>query len=955
MEFEKRHTGLNESEQQAMLDYVLAPGKTLDDLTKLSLPQSITAQYSDEEKFRALTEPELLAEALTASGKNSGFKSIIGQGYYNTHTPSVILRDILQNPGWYTAYTPYQAEISQGRLEALINFQTMVSDLTGMELSNSSLLDEGTALSEAVAMALNITRAKSENKKVLVEEGVFPQSVAVLKTRMTPLLVEVIEFKADELSTLLEKYNKDVFAVVAQTPTKTGDVLENLKSLFSTAKNHGAVPIAATDLLFCTLFEAPGESGAEIVVGSSQRFGVPLGYGGPHAAFLSTLEKHKRLIPGRIIGVSKDSKGNLAYRLALQTREQHIRREKATSNICTAQVLLAVVASMYAVYHGPKGLKSIASKVKKYTDHLKAKLSRSDHKILNQRETFDTLTFEASTHDEQQAIKDRFLSEGLNINMFGKTTWGFSVDETWDHETVKKVCRALNLEFKPEELAEGLAEHQESEKSETSLKRTSDFMTHPNFNSYHTETKLMRYMKSLENKDFSLVHGMIPLGSCTMKLNAATEMQTISMPGFSNVHPFAPKAQCTGYKEMIDELDEKLCKLTGFSKFSFQPNSGAQGEFAGLMSIRRYHLDNNGAHRNLCLVPSSAHGTNPASAVMSGFKVVPVLTDDQGNIDIHDLTEKVNKNKENIAALMVTYPSTHGVYEEGIKNICDIVHEAGGLVYMDGANMNALVGLSKPAEIGMDVAHLNLHKTFCIPHGGGGPGVGPIGVVDRLKDYLPTDFTYENALSISATEFGSASILPISWSYIKMMGFEGLRRATQVAVLNANYLAKKLSSHYKVMYTGTNGLVAHECILDTRTFKEVGVTVDDIAKRLIDYGFHAPTMSWPVVGTLMIEPTESESKSELDKFAEAMIEIAKEVEDIKDGNVKAEESPLKNAPHSMRTLTSDAWDYSYSREKAGFPTQHSKTNKFFPTVDRVDNAYGDLNLFCSCPPLDSYT
>lgn len=947
MEFEKRHTGLSAAEQQEMLDYVLSPGKSLEDLTKLSLPESITAHYSDNEKFEALSESDLLKEALSVSNKNKGFKSIIGQGYYNTHTPSVILRDILQNPGWYTAYTPYQAEISQGRLEALINYQTMVSDLTGMELSNSSLLDEGTALSEAVAMALNITRTKAENKKVLVEEGVFPQSVAVLKTRMTPLSVEVVEFKADDLAALLEKNEKDVFAVVAQTPTKTGDVLENLKSLFSVAKNHGAVPIAATDLLFCTLFEAPGDSGAEVVVGSSQRFGVPLGYGGPHAAFLSTLEKHKRLIPGRIIGVSKDSKGHLAYRLALQTREQHIRREKATSNICTAQVLLAVVASMYAVYHGPEGLKDIALKVKKYTDYLKAKLSKSDYKVLNSKTTFDTLAFEASTHDEQQAVKDRFLSEGLNINMFGKTHWGFSVDETWDSETLQKVCRALSVDFNSEEL--------EGQQAEIPLKRNSDFMTHPNFNSYHTETKLMRYMKSLENKDFSLVHGMIPLGSCTMKLNAATEMQTISMPGFSNIHPFAPKAQCSGYYEMIDELDEKLCKLTGFSKFSFQPNSGAQGEFAGLMSIRRYHLDNNGAHRNLCLVPSSAHGTNPASAVMCGFKVVPVLTDDQGNIDIDDLTEKVNKNKENIAALMVTYPSTHGVYEEGIKNICDIVHEAGGLVYMDGANMNALVGLSKPAEIGMDVAHLNLHKTFCIPHGGGGPGVGPIGVVDRLKKYLPTDFSHENALCISATEYGSASILPISWSYIKMMGFEGLKRATQVAVLNANYLAKKLSSHYKVMYTGTNGLVAHECILDTRTFKEVGVTVDDIAKRLIDYGFHAPTMSWPVVGTLMIEPTESESKFELDKFAEAMIEIAKEVEDIKEGRVKASDSPLKNAPHSMKTLTSDAWDYSYSREKAGFPTKQSKANKFFPTVDRVDNAFGDLNLFCSCPPIDSYT
>ena len=631
----------------------------------------------------------------------------------------------------------------------------------------------------------------------------------------------------------------------------------------------------------------------------------------------------------------------MAYRLALQTREQHIRREKATSNICTAQVLLAVVASMYAVYHGPRGLRAISERIKKTSDFFFNALQEKGFEPIRKGGFFDTLTFKKD--DKWDALKNSFLEAKINLNE-DENSWGFSVDESWDAHFCEAFSKASGLNF------------DKSLWSDQNLKDNSfrpvDYLEHPNFNSYHTETDLMRYMKRLENKDFSLTHGMMPLGSCTMKLNAATEMITIGMKGFSNVHPFAPKEQTVGYKDMIDDLDEKLCSLLGFSKFSFQPNSGAQGELAGLFTIKEYHLAHKGEHRNVCLVPTSAHGTNPASAVMSGFKVVPVGTDDLGNIDVEDLREKVSKHKDHIAALMITYPSTHGVYEGAIKEICSIVHEDGGLVYMDGANMNALVGLTKPADLGIDVSHLNLHKTFCIPHGGGGPGVGPIGVVDRLIPYLPTSPFKKDAISISAAEYGSASILPISWSYIRMMGFEGLRRATQVAVLNANYIAEKLTPNYKVMYTGQNGFVAHECIIDTRLFKDCGVTVDDLAKRLMDYGFHAPTMSWPVVGTLMIEPTESESKAELDRFCDAMNSVYKEVEEIRSGSISYEKSPLKNAPHSMTTLTASSWDHEYSREKAGFPTQHQKENKFFPSVDRVDNAYGDRNLFCTCPPLE---
>ena len=938
--FEHRHMGPNEQDQKTMLQSLGAGYSTLDDLTNKALPDVIKSDFSDSDKFSPLTEAELLRLAEKLSSKNEGYTSVIGQGYYNTLTPSPILRGILENPGWYTAYTPYQAEISQGRMEALINYQTLVSDLTCMELSNSSLLDEGTALSEAVTMSAAISKNKAIDKMVLVEEGVFTQSLSVLKTRMKPLNIKVQSFKAKDLESVLRDNSKRVFCVVAQSPRKEGSMIQDLKELFQVTQEHGAVPVAATDLMACLLYDGPGRFGAEIVIGSSQRFGVPLGNGGPHAAFLATKEKHKRLIPGRIIGVSKDSKGKMAYRLALQTREQHIRREKATSNICTAQVLLAVVASMYAVYHGPKGLRSIAERIKKTTNYFSKALQKKGFELVSQGEFFDTVTFKKDSHWEK--LKKSFSDAKINLRE-DQDTWGFSVDESWDSYFSKIFAQTIDINFDEK--------NWENQSLEKTL-RPIDYLEHSNFNSYHTETELMRYMKRLENKDFSLTHGMIPLGSCTMKLNAATEMITIGMKGFSNVHPFAPREQTLGYQEMIEDLNDKLCSLLGFSKFSFQPNSGAQGEFAGLFTIKEYHLAHGGEHRNVCLVPASAHGTNPASAVMSGFKVVPIGTDDQGNIDVQDLKEKVSAYKGFVATLMITYPSTHGVYESAIKEICSIVHKEGGLVYMDGANMNALVGLTKPVELGVDVSHLNLHKTFCIPHGGGGPGVGPIGVVEKLVPYLPTSPFKENAISISASEFGSASILPISWSYIRMMGFEGLRRATQVAVLNANYVAEKLKLNYKIMYTGQNGFVAHECIIDTRLFKDSGVNVDDFAKRLIDYGFHAPTMSWPVVGTLMIEPTESESKAELDRFCKAMRGIFSEVEEIRSGRISYEKSPLKNAPHSLETLTASSWDYEYSREKAGFPTQHQRENKFFPSVARVDNAYGDRNLFCTCPPLE---
>lgn len=932
-DFPQRHIGNSQQETSEILS--LLGFQSMEDFIKSTLPETILSPIDEKDHFEPLSEAQLLERAKNYAAENKNFKSIIGSGYYGTHTPSPILRNIFENPGWYTAYTPYQAEISQGRLEALINFQTLVCDLTGMEISNSSLLDEGTALGEAASMALNISKKRGDEKVILVDQNIFPQSLSVLKTRMKPLGVEVKTLDLETDLENLKEESKNVFAVVAQSPNRFGEALD-LTKIFSQAKAIDALPIACTDLLFNTIHESPGAQGAEIVVGNSQRFGVPLGYGGPHASFLATKEQHKRLIPGRIIGLSKDSQGDPAYRLALQTREQHIRRERATSNICTAQVLLAVMASMYAVYHGPKRLKKMALDIKSKSLFLKEALVKKGH-IVKTNRLFDTLTIEGPSSD----AKTLFEKENINIRIDSKDSWGFSVDETWDEAFLKKFCKALDLE-QPKTLIEAQD------------LRTAPMLTHPVFNSHHTETALMRYMKKLENKDFSLVHGMIPLGSCTMKLNAASEMMPVTFEGFSNVHPHTPSEQLPGYAKLINELDEDLCKITGFSKFSFQPNSGAQGEYAGLLAIKSYHEAAGDLNRNVCLIPASAHGTNPASAVMAGFKVVVTKSDESGNIDAQDLQEKIDLHKENLGALMVTYPSTHGVFEENIKEVCEMIHNAGGLVYMDGANMNAMVGLSKPASLGVDVSHLNLHKTFCIPHGGGGPGVGPIGVVDRLIPHLPKDPRTSEGLSVSAAEYGSASILPISWAYIKMMGAKGVKEATEQAILNANYIAKRLEGSYEVLFTGKNKHVAHECIIDTRPFKDFGVTVDDMAKRMIDYGFHAPTMSWPVIGTLMIEPTESESKAEIDRFCEGLLAIAKEADQIKDGKVSLEDSPLKNAPHSQKVLTHDEWPYKYSRSEAGFPLPHLKNNKFFPMVGRVDNAFGDRNLFCTCPDLESF-
>lgn len=932
--FAERHNG---NSSQDTTDILKELGyKSLDEFTNATLPEVILSKFDSKNSFKALTEPQLLERAKKLASENKNYKSVIGAGYFGTHTPSPILRNVFENPGWYTAYTPYQAEISQGRLEALINFQTMVCDLTGMEIANSSLLDEGTAISEASSMALNICKKKSDKKTLLVDENIYPQSLSVLQTRMKHLGVEVVSICMEsEISNF--KDSDSVFAVAAQSPDRYGKIL-NLENIFSFAKSIDALSIAATDLLFTTIHQPPGEEGADIVVGNSQRFGVPLGFGGPHAGFIATKNIHKRLIPGRIIGLSKDAQNKPAYRLALQTREQHIRRERATSNICTAQVLLAVMASTYAVYHGPKRLKRIALDIKTKALKLRNLLKEKNYSVVDTK-IFDTLTVNSPSKE----VKALFEKNGINIRIDNEKSWGLSVDETWDDNFINKFISILDLNtnVKTEE-AKDL--------------RTSDILTHPVFNSYHTETELMRYLKRLENKDFSLVHGMIPLGSCTMKLNAATEMIPVTYEGFSNIHPHTPREQIPGYLSLINEINDDLCKMTGFSKFSFQPNSGAQGEYAGLLAIKSYHKANGDTSRNICLIPASAHGTNPASAVMAGFKVVVIKTDDNGNIEAKDLQEKIETHKNSLSTFMVTYPSTHGVFEENIKEVCSMIHNAGGLVYMDGANMNALIGLSKPAELGIDVVHLNLHKTFCIPHGGGGPGAGPIGVIDRLVPHLPKtpESSSSDSQSVSAAEFGSASILPISWAYIKMMGSDGLKLATQQAILNANYIAKRLSPHFKILYTGKNTHVAHECIIDTRPFKEFGVTVDDIAKRLIDYGFHAPTMSWPVIGTLMIEPTESESKTEIDRFCDGLISIAKEINEIKENKTTIEDSVLRNAPHSQKLLMSDSWPYSYSREKAGFPLRFLTTNKFFPVVGRVDNAFGDRNLFCTCPPLEDF-
>ncbi|MEO8361461.1 MAG: aminomethyl-transferring glycine dehydrogenase [Vicinamibacteria bacterium] len=937
--FSRRHVGPSESERAVMLKALGAA--SLDALIEETVPPAIHLRRSLNLPA-PLSESELLTRITGIAESNATWRSFIGMGYTACLTPSVIRRNILENPGWYTQYTPYQAEISQGRLEALLNFQTMVADLTALPLSNASLLDEGTAAAEAMHMSQ--ATAQGDRKVFIVADDVHPQTLAVVRTRALPLGIEVRVLEPKKISV-----KADVFGVLLQYPSSTGRVAD-LSAIAAKAKAAGAVTTFAADLLALTIYKAPGEMGADICIGSAQRFGVPMGYGGPHAAFMSAREEMRRVIPGRLIGVSKDAQGKRGYRLALQTREQHIRRDKATSNICTAQVLLAVMASMYAVYHGPEGLKDIATRVHRLTHLLAAGLRKAG--LTLQHETFfDTLSIK-TTSAKANVIARRAAKRQMNLRRH-KTGISVTLDETTlikDVQDLLEVITGATLDYDLASLAESV-----SVTPAEGLARTSEFLTHPVFNRYHAEHEMLRYIKTLESRDLSLTHSMIPLGSCTMKLNASSEMLPLTLPGFSNVHPFAPQDQAKGYAELAKELSHALAEITGFAGVSLQPNSGAQGEYAGLLAIRGYHLSREG-HRDVCLIPVSAHGTNPASAVMAGMKVVVVACDDKGNIDLVDLEKKADENEDRLAALMITYPSTHGVFEEDVKRICEIVHERGGQVYMDGANMNAQVGLTRPADMGADVCHINLHKTFCIPHGGGGPGMGPIAVAPHLIPFLPGDpLAAESATGpVSAAPLGSASILTISWAYIAMMGADGLKLATETAILNANYMAKKLAPHYSILYTGKNGRCAHEFILDLREFKAGGVEVEDVAKRLMDYGFHAPTMSFPVPGTLMIEPTESESLAELDRFCEAMIRIREEIRKVVEKQIDVKDNPLKNAPHTAGMVTADAWAHPYTREEAGFPAPWTHEKKFWPHVARIDNAFGDRNLICLCPPIEEY-
>lgn len=948
--FARRHNGPDQQSIKEMLKVIKA--NSLDELIDETIPQGIRIQ-KPLNLPEALSEAEFLAEFKKLADKNKIFKSFIGMGYYDTFMPKVIQRNVLENPGWYTAYTPYQAEIAQGRMEALINFQTMVSDLTGMELANASLLDEGTAAAEAMSMLFaNRKGAKKKEANVFyVSDACFPQTIEVLQTRAEPIGVEI---RVGDLNKM-DVTTPEIFGFLIQYPAMDGTV-QDYTDMVSAAHEHDISAVFAADLMSLLLLKSPGEMGADVVVGTTQRFGVPMGYGGPHAAYLATSEDYKRQIPGRIIGVSQDAEGRPAYRMALQTREQHIRREKATSNICTAQVLLAVIAGMYAVYHGPKGLKQIASKIYGLTKLAKAGLEEMGLKVETEQ-FFDTLTIKAD------AAKVREIAEKkeANFRFDDSETVGISFDETKDLEDVE-----LILEVFAE--AEGKENNFDVKKASVkveieypkNLSRTSEYLQHPVFNLYHTEHEMLRYIKHLENKDLSLVHSMISLGSCTMKLNATTEMIPLTWPEFGNIHPFAPREQAEGYAQLFEETNKWLCEITGFDEMSLQPNSGAQGEYAGLMTIRAYHKSRGESHRDIALIPASAHGTNPASAVMAGMEVVVVKTDSHGNISSDDLAEKAEKYKDRLAALMITYPSTHGVFEHRVKDFCEIVHKNGGLVYMDGANLNAQIGFTSPGEIGADVCHLNLHKTFCIPHGGGGPGMGPIGVVEKLKPFLPSHSVVKTGgekgvAAVSAAPWGSASIITISYAYLRLMGAEGLTEATKIAILNANYLKDRLEPYYPILYTGKSGRSAHEFIVDLRPFKQsAGVESVDVAKRLMDYGFHAPTMSFPVAGTLMIEPTESESKEELDRFCDAMISIRKEIQEIEDGKADKEDNPLKHAPHTQRIVTAEVWDRSYSREKGAFPLEHIRYNKFWPSVSRVDDAYGDRNLICSCIPIDAY-
>ncbi len=936
--FEHRHNGPTRNEQEEMLSAIGA--ESIDDLISKTVPDNIRLK-KDLDLPEAMDEYEYLTKMKQVAQKNEVRKSFIGQGYYNCEVPTVILRNVLENPAWYTAYTPYQAEIAQGRLEALINFQTLVIDLTGMEIANASLLDEGTAAAEAMTMFYGLRKGakKKSAAKFLVDHRVFPQTLEVLKTRAIPMGIEVEVVDIDKADLTAE----DLFGIYFQYPDNDGEVID--RSALTAAANENQVFVGVgTDLLALCLFEGPGKWGVDAVVGTSQRFGVPLGYGGPHAAFFATKEQYKRAVPGRMIGASKDAEGNDAFRMALQTREQHIKRERATSNICTAQVLLAVMSSMYAVYHGPAGLRNIALRVKGMAQSVADQLRQSDIEVVNTR-FFDTVKFKAG---DLAGLKARSEDKKVNLRYHEDDFVSISFDETHriaDAELVLEVILSKSVQLSSDvDLGNDLREQ--------------DYLQHPVFNSYQSEHEMLRYMKKLESKDLSLVHSMISLGSCTMKLNATTEMIPVTWSEFGDIHPYAPKEQAKGYEELINELGQWLCEITGFHSVSFQPNSGAQGEYAGLMVIRAYHMHRGDSHRNIALIPSSAHGTNPASAVMAGMKVVIVKCDEEGNIDVDDLRAKATEHSENLSALMVTYPSTHGVFEASIIEICDIIHQNGGQVYMDGANMNAQVGLTSPANIGADVCHLNLHKTFCIPHGGGGPGMGPIGVVEHLAPYLPKRPTDEKLSSkitaVSSAEYGSASILPISHAYIAMMGGKGLTNATKVAILNANYIKSQIGEAYPVLYSGENGTNAHELIIDCRHFKTAGIEVEDIAKRLMDYGYHAPTVSFPVPGTMMIEPTESENKAELDRFCAVMLAIREEIEEVMTGAADKTENVLKNAPHTQRVVLAEQWDKPYSREKAAFPLPELRFNKFWPAVSRIDSAYGDRNLICSCLPISSY-
>lgn len=946
-EFANRHIGPDSSDEKALLAEL--GFSNLEEMALKVIPKDIRSTHDFARLGDGLSEHDTLVRLKIMMSKNQIFNSYIGMGFHDTLTPTVIQRNILENPVWYTAYTPYQPEISQGRLEALLNFQTMVTDLTGMEISNASLLDEGTAAAEAMAMAQAL--AKNKATSFVASPALHPHVLEVLKTRSEPMGWKMIVADPEKF-----EWNEPVFAVIVGYPDTDGTVID-LKNLTQKAHDKGALMIADVDLLSLTLLTPPGEWGADIVVGNTQRFGVPLGNGGPHAAFLATKDAHKRLMPGRLVGVSIDSQGKRALRLTLQTREQHIRREKATSNICTAQVLLANMASMYAVYHGPQGLRRIALRIHALTQALAEGLGKLGFQT-SRKNYFDTLHVTTPKADEICRA-----AEQLRINFRRKSDQEITVslNETTDLPALETILTAFNLGQKPPFPIDSLKGAVVDLKADEGLRRTSPYLTHPVFNTHHSETEMLRYIHQLQNKDLTLTHSMIPLGSCTMKLNATTELMPVSWPEVNRIHPFAPIAQMQGYVEMIRDLEEKLCDITGFAAVSLQPNSGAQGEYAGLLVIRKYHQSRGQGHRDVCLIPSSAHGTNPASAVMCGMKVVVVACDDQGNVDVGDLKAKAQAHKDHLAALMITYPSTHGVFEESIREICKTVHECGGQVYMDGANLNALVGLCRPGEFGPDVSHMNLHKTFSIPHGGGGPGVGPIGVGPHLKDFLPTHGLQPWAgpktgiTTTTSAPWGSASILPISWSYITMMGAPGLKRATLVAILNANYMAKKLSPHYPVLYKGREGMVAHECIIDLRGMKKTsGIEVGDVAKRLMDYGFHSPTMSWPVAGTLMIEPTESESKSELDRFVDAMLAIRQEIKQIEDQEIHAEKNPLKQAPHTAAMVMASEWLLPYSRETAAYPLPWLKAAKYWPPVGRVDNAYGDRNIVCSCPPLEEY-